>query len=127
TEARTRAQDEGRPYRFAVMDNSGSFRVAPDTPEFWDDASDNAAPNDPGQAALVVEGSLPSKVQFSAGETGAAPCGKWVPAVTFPPDGSAREDAEVAFPTRGAQPVVLRVRALTGAVTAALPEEANPQ
>src|SRR5438094_6737810 len=35
-EARSRAVAEGRPYRFAIMENTGKFRVAPDSPEFWD-------------------------------------------------------------------------------------------
>src|SRR5688572_33363402 len=36
TEARARAIEDGRAYRFAVEPGTGKFRVAPDQSEFWD-------------------------------------------------------------------------------------------
>src|ERR1700677_4854048 len=35
-EARTRAIDTGTPVRFAVMKDKEKYRIAPDTPEYWD-------------------------------------------------------------------------------------------
>src|SRR5438045_428621 len=39
--ARSRALDEGRPYRFAVVPNQGNFRIAPDSSDFWSGNSDS--------------------------------------------------------------------------------------
>src|SRR5262249_12697428 len=41
-EARAHAMNEGRTYRFAVVNNSGNYRLAPDSSEFW--ASNSGAP-----------------------------------------------------------------------------------
>jgi Tfp pilus assembly protein FimT len=107
-QARSRAIEEGRPYRFTALPGTGRFRLAPDqTGSGAAPASDSA-----GQAG-VVEGSLPEGVTFSG--AGAAD-GSGEP-IVFLPDGTARDDAEVMFQVRGARPTALRLRALTGAVT----------
>jgi Tfp pilus assembly protein FimT len=115
-DARSRAIEEGRPYRFSVMSNSGKFRLAPDSPEFWDGASGStppAAPGDAPQDALVIEDELQGDVLFNATDGGGE---TWSNPVIFLPDGTARDDAEVAFAQGGAS-VVLRLRAVTGTVT----------
>lgn len=122
SDARTHATEERRPYRFAIKDNTGSFRIAPDTDEFWDDGEEDLLAND--QEAFVLEGSLPDRVYFgssdASGADGAAQ--EWRKLVTFQPDGSASDDVEVSFATSGASPVILRLRATTGtATTVALP------
>src|SRR5690349_19359062 len=33
--ARAQAMNDGIPYRFSVMPNTGNFRIAPDLPDFW--------------------------------------------------------------------------------------------
>jgi hypothetical protein len=131
--ARARASDEGRPYRFAIVPNKGNFRIAPDDHNFWGGgdvpASDEGAP-----PPLIQEEALPKGVRFatpdmtangppvSPGGESALPAGSiepsvWVGVVTFLPGGTAREDVEMTFFARGARPMTLRLRGLTGVVT----------
>jgi prepilin-type N-terminal cleavage/methylation domain-containing protein len=120
SKARTRAVEERRAYRFAVKDNSGTFRVAPDTPEFWGDSEgmDDGLNAD----ALVYENSLPDRVVFvpnseSGGEGQASD--DWRTVVTFLPDGSASEDAELCLRTSGTSPTTLKLNGSTCAVSTA--------
>ena len=64
-EMRARAMAEGRPYRFAVTENTGKFRVAPDDDAYW---SARAASEDDDKP-LIVEGELPEGVLFTTSET----------------------------------------------------------
>jgi type II secretory pathway pseudopilin PulG len=131
-DARTRAINENRPYRFAVEPNGSSYRVAPDQPEYWDGS--NSPADDPNGAGMVLEKSLPAGVRFSInGEASAnvpdeptsdslaekpvAQGTSWSPAVTFLPDGTAREDVKVVFTVRGCTPTTLQLRGLTGNVS----------
>lgn len=130
-EARARAMDEGRPYRFAVVPNQGNFRIAPDSADFWSGNGDAASNSD--APPLVLEETLPKRVRFVTSDTpqeeNASPGGegtpgsdrvdpsKWTRVVTFLPDGSARDDVEIVFQSRGARPLRLKLRGLTGAVT----------
>lgn len=128
-EARAHAMNEGRIYRFAVVTNQGAYRLAPDTAEFWSGANTPPAPaaGDSSTPTYSVEDALPKGVRFAmmddlpaSGQAGggqAADSGPWTPVAYFLPDGSAREDVEIAFTASRAQPLVVRLRALTGAVT----------
>lgn len=131
-QARAQAINEGRAYRFALVSGKGNFRIAPDSPDYW---SGGEPPADPGSSTppLVLEETLPKGVRFvpiedfqgsSAGPAGDAGVpssgddhGPWSNAVTFLPDGTASEDKELVFTTTGAQPIVVKLRALTGAAT----------
>lgn len=107
TETRSRAMQERRAYRFAIKENTGKFRIAPDSAEFWEGGARSDG------EVLVVESDLPSRVQFGKSEAGAG--GQdWQTLVTFLPDGSAQEDVEVPLSTRGSRIVTLRLRAVTG-------------
>ncbi len=124
-QARAQAMEEGRPYRFAVVPNTGQYRVAPDDPEFWS----GGARGD--KNTLVLVGQLPRGVSFSVGGAGGSNNGpEWEgrspPAadpsayqspIVFLPDGSAREDAEVLFSVQGQRPRVLCLRGMTGSVS----------
>src|SRR5205823_5567068 len=59
-QARSRAIDEGRPYRFSAVPGTGRFSVAPDQPA--------PGSNSSGQVS-GIEGSLPEGVSFSAVST----------------------------------------------------------
>ena len=131
-DARGRAIEEGRPYRFAVEPEGSSFRVAPDQNEYWD-GSGGTPENDPNGKGLVLEKSLPGGVRFTvngeaAANTPAEPTGdsldekpvtasNWSTAVVFLPDGTAREDVQVQFSVRGCKPTSLQLRGLTGNVS----------
>jgi len=130
--ARARAIEEGRPYRFAVEPSGTAFRVAPDDQSYWD-GSGGGSSNDPNGRGYVLEKSLPSGVRMTVNGDAALPDesagadsmeekpvpqgAQWTPAIVFLPDGTAREDVKVSFRVRGCKPVALVVRAMTGNVT----------
>jgi hypothetical protein len=128
--ARSRAVNDGQSYRFAVVFGKGNYRIAPDSADAWsggDGAANSTTP------PLIVEDALPKGVCFTNSGPGGGgdlspssdtvlPPGSvdpasYTPTAVFLPDGTARDDVEITFVTRGAQPVVLRLRALTGIVT----------
>jgi type II secretory pathway pseudopilin PulG len=132
-DARARAIEEGRPYRFAIEPEGSAFRVAPDHPDYWD-GTNNVPQDDPNGAGLVLEKSLPGGVRFTVNGEGAmteaddasndsfeektVTTSNWSPAVIFLPDGTAREDVKVEFRVRGCKPASLQLRGLTGNVSA---------
>jgi prepilin-type N-terminal cleavage/methylation domain-containing protein len=127
-EARTRAVNEGRAYRFAVVRNRGNFRIAPDSPEFW---SGGAGASD---SVMVVEDALPRGIRFTFGNGNSEPLTSdtilqpeavgpdlWTSVVTFLPDGTAtaldgneQGEVRVIFQARNAATVLLKLRTLTG-------------
>jgi prepilin-type N-terminal cleavage/methylation domain-containing protein len=135
-QARARAIEEGRPYRFAVVADAGAFRVAPDQADYW---TGSPPAEDPHGKGLVLEESLPKGVRFSLGSDsaqGAAgdeeddPVGDlngrksaatspdaYSTAAVFLPDGTARDDVLILFEVRGTRPVSIHLRGMTGAVT----------
>jgi Tfp pilus assembly protein FimT len=133
-QARSHAMDEGRPYRFSVIPEKNNFRIAPDSSQFWG-GSDNAAGANSADQAFILEDTLPKGVRFSYGQPGdnnsasplsadtntaspSADSGSWASVATFLPDGTARADVEIVFQSKGARPVILTLRALTGVVSA---------
>jgi prepilin-type N-terminal cleavage/methylation domain-containing protein len=132
-QGRARAMNDGRVYRFSVVPNKGNYRLAPDSADFWAGDSNAAQASDPGNPPLVLEGALPKGVRFSLTKNGpgtdqnpgsdtilpegSVESSAWSTAVTFLPDGTSREDVELVFQARGAQPVVIKLRGLTGVVT----------
>jgi prepilin-type N-terminal cleavage/methylation domain-containing protein len=118
-DARTRAIEEGRPYRFATQPD-GQYKVAPDTSEFWSGSSETTAGdvNNSDTPPLVIEESLPQGLKFAdESNSGDADSGSWQTAIKFLPDGTANADKTITIQADGYRPVQLRVRALTGAVT----------
>jgi prepilin-type N-terminal cleavage/methylation domain-containing protein len=129
-QARNQAMEEGRPYRLAVIPGKGNYRIGPDSPDYWS-GGDGPAASDPNGAAPVHEDALPQGVTFTTdpnqgapepGEDtalapGSASPDQWATVMVFLPDGSAQDDVQMTFRARAANPVVLRVRALTGVIT----------
>jgi type II secretory pathway pseudopilin PulG len=140
--ARSQAIDEGRPYRFAVVPNKGNFRIAPDSSDYWT-SNASPAPSDPANPPLVLSETLPRGMRFNTADVPAGsisakgeasslppasvPPGTWSTKAVFFPDGTAREDVEIIFGAAGTREIMLRLRALTGAVTvrASRPKEAR--
>jgi Tfp pilus assembly protein FimT len=120
-EARARAVADGRPYRFAVMENTGKFRVAPDSPEFWDGTATDFSSSDGSRPPLVVEDNLPKEMRFlgSPNAAGAAQgqSHDWTCPIVFMPDGNAQQDAEIVFGGAQGKPLVLRIKGATGVST----------
>lgn len=129
--ARAYAIDEGRPYRFAIIPNQGNFRVAPDSPEFWSGGGQAQSPGDSSNPPLVLNKTLPKGLRFSAPDAApAAALGTesslppesvnpemWSSRTVFLPDGTASQDVEIIFGADGTMGLVMKLRALTGAVT----------
>jgi prepilin-type N-terminal cleavage/methylation domain-containing protein len=116
TEARAHAIEDGRPYRFAVQPGTGKFKVAPDADGFWDGSQ--AAPDDGDNPPYTQEGELPNGIQFDV-PADLPSAGGWSTVVVFNPDGGCSQDVEVALKEddEDGPPVVVRVRAMTGAVS----------
>lgn len=131
-QARAHAIDEGRPYRFAIVPNQGNFRVAPDSPDFWGSSGQGqASPGDPSTPPFNLSKALPKGLRFSAPDA-PAPAGvqgesslpedsvspdMWSSRTVFLPDGTASQDVEIVFGAPGTMGLVMKLRALTGAVT----------
>jgi Tfp pilus assembly protein FimT len=119
SEMRLRAMNDARPYRFAFRENSTTFRIAPDSPEFW--GEEGSSSNEPNQA-LVIEENLPGEILFCRSEAKDVPIKadsnqSWTRALTFLPDGTAREDVQLSFGKAGSRSQTLRVQGAIGAVT----------
>jgi Tfp pilus assembly protein FimT len=126
---RAHAIEEGQAYRFSVVLGKGNFRLAPDSPEYWEGG--NPTPSGNGPQPVVVAGALPRGVTFANGAGGnAAPGGanpdtvlasvspgQYQTLAVFLPDGTARDDVEIRFNVRGAAPAVIRLRSMTGVVS----------
>jgi type II secretory pathway pseudopilin PulG len=131
SEAQAHAVNEGRAYRFAVIPGRGNYRVAPDSAEFWA-GNGGGARSDSDNPPYVLEKSLPRGMVFpdqngsvpnnvteeeTALPDGSVSVNQWVTQVTFLPDGTAQDDAEVLLEYPGTRPIILRLRALTGSTT----------
>jgi prepilin-type N-terminal cleavage/methylation domain-containing protein len=127
SEARARAINEGRPYRFSVEPGGSHFRVAPDSAIYWPNSTPS---NDPDGKGYILEQALPTGVRFAVGDAPPAaagaqeptkedskPSGNWSTAVVFLPDGTARDDVKISFQLRGVRPKAIVLRGLTGNVT----------
>jgi type II secretory pathway pseudopilin PulG len=128
---RAHSTEEGVPYRFSVVPGQGNYRLAPDSGDYW--TGSTPAPANPDNPPAVVEDALPKGVTFSMGGNGPAPAadaneetsrpvgqvdsGSWSTVAVFLPDGTARDDVQILFQVKGAQPMGIFLRAVTGAVT----------
>jgi prepilin-type N-terminal cleavage/methylation domain-containing protein len=134
--ARSRAIEEGHPYRFAIIPGEGRFRVAPDSGAYW---SGNGPSDDAGPPPLIQEDALPKGIRFASADSAAATDagnaqqesgggGPWTSVATFLPDGTAREDVLIEFSQRGGgRPLVLKLRGLTGVVRLEHPVNGEPR
>jgi hypothetical protein len=130
--ARAHAIDEGRPYRFAIIPGQGNLRVAPDSSDFWGTGGQAEGPVDQDHPAFILTQTLPKGLRFSAADAASPPPTQqgpsslpedaispemWSTRTVFLPDGTATEDVEIIFGADGTMGRVLKLRALTGAVT----------
>ncbi len=133
-EARARAVNDARPYRFSLALDYGNFRVAPDSPEFWSGGDAPSSMNG-GVPPLVIDDALPKGVRFRNLEAlaggadangdsmlppGAVDAGAWSATIIFLPDGTVRteqEYLEVGIQAPSTRPLVVRLRSLTGVST----------
>src|SRR5262245_5855741 len=123
TEARARAIEDGRAYRFAVEPGTGKFRVAPDAAAFWDGSGGGSTDED--AAPHVQEDQLPSGIVFDVPQD-LPEDGGWTIVAVFNPDGSCQADVEITLKEDDdSAPIVVHVRAMTGAITVRKKTEAK--
>ena len=119
-DCRSHAMEEGIPYRFAIQPDTGKFKIAPETQDNWDDATElSEASDDPENQPLVKEDELPEKVVFNLGvgnNSSMSSSGGWTKIGTFLPNGSCREDIYIVFKMDGLLPLALKLRGITGTV-----------
>lgn len=104
SQSRSKAMSEGRSYRFAYQENSGKFRIAPDSPEYWSEGGESV--DDSEEKAWILESELPGGTEFGTVEdgdhSGASGSGKWTHKATFQANGTAKvigrdgQDAELS-------------------------------
>jgi prepilin-type N-terminal cleavage/methylation domain-containing protein len=129
-EARERAIQDGIAYRFSLVPGTRHFRIAPDRADYW--TGSRPDPDDPSNPPLILERSLPKNVVFNVnGGDNSAPTAptdnrsssseddpvdpsQYVTVTVFLPVGTAQNDVELRLETKGASPLTLRLRALTG-------------
>jgi prepilin-type N-terminal cleavage/methylation domain-containing protein len=114
-EARAAAIEDGRSYKFGVQKETGKFRVAPASSfvEVANLGEDSAPP-------YVQDGELKSGIKFDlTGKDDLPGEGEWTIVAQFNPDGTCEKDVEITLSDTDPDipPRVVRVRAMTGAVT----------
>jgi len=97
-EARAKAIEQGKPYRFQVLDST-SFRVAPDDDFDGDGKMEDTLPRD------VTFGTPDNK---AANQDGTA-------SIIFLPDGTTTTDLDLPLNSQGCAPVTLKLNKTTGA------------
>jgi prepilin-type N-terminal cleavage/methylation domain-containing protein len=108
---RSNAQDKGQTYKFGYKEDSGKFRIAPDSDEYWgeDEQPDDAV--------------LPGEIKFKTGSS-AGSSGSWTMLQTCFADGSvSNNDVTISLEKTGSPTITLKMRGATGAVSS----EGNPQ
>jgi len=120
------AVEESRPYRFAVIPNSGKFKIEPYNGSLQDrdTAFLNPDASATNKSGLVIEDKLPEGIRFGTKDQPAntdggteSDGGEYVTIAIFLPDGTTQDYVEITFGTKGSAQVTLRLRAFTGSAT----------
>lgn len=112
--ARSRAMEEGRPYRVAISQDGKRIRRGPDTQDF----AEVSAFGHPDSSASIVDFAFEYvTAEVIAEQTDMAPesVGGWITIATLQPDGTCREDSVlVLIKEENNGQIRVRVRGLTG-------------
>jgi type II secretory pathway pseudopilin PulG len=117
-EARSRAMEDGRPWRVGFLPNTGIYQLAPEDAPCW---------SNPDKASVegveLIRGELPKEIIIALSYGGIADQketpsagGTWETMGIYLAEGYAREDATVYFGKPGLAPMRLQLRGLTGVV-----------
>ncbi|MSU80113.1 MAG: prepilin-type N-terminal cleavage/methylation domain-containing protein [Gemmataceae bacterium] len=125
TDARSKAMEDGRPWRLAYLANTGYFQLAPEESMEWE-----AVQQSNTKQTDVIRDELPKDILFVAspddlvGKREAGTVGNmWETIAIYMPNGSARDDSLTYFGKVGVAPARARLRALTGSITIELPRD----
>jgi prepilin-type N-terminal cleavage/methylation domain-containing protein len=125
TKARNKAKEEGCSYKFCIKVNTGSYRIAPDSDEYWGGTGGSANSSNSNSSApegKVIEGKLPEKVCFSPPQGLSKSDGAgsdWSTVATFLSDGTAVDDAQVGIAVEGHNPLLINLKGATGSISSA--------
>jgi len=118
-DARSRAMEDGRPWRVAYLPGSGVIQFAPEESQEWQQMAQQ-----PTEQVDLMRDVLPTDIVFGktmeeiSGNTGdASPGNSWETLAVYLPAGDAREDHVAYFGKTGYLPRRVLLRGLTGAVT----------
>jgi prepilin-type N-terminal cleavage/methylation domain-containing protein len=130
-DARSKALEQGRPWKLACIANTGVFQLAPEEASDWDSADQQ-----PQQKMELIRDHLPTDIIFATSESDIAgskdqlpASGRWETIAVYLPEGGARDDTILYFGKTGLMPMRVRVRGLTGVATvemAIAPREDQP-
>jgi prepilin-type N-terminal cleavage/methylation domain-containing protein len=115
-EARSRAMEDGRPWRIGCIPGTGMIQVAPEDSQEWAHPSQDII-----EMIDLIRDQLPGDLIFGlsmdeiAGGS-ASSGGGWETMAVYLPGGDAREDRTVYFGATGFYPRRVSLRCLTGAV-----------
>ena len=118
-ETRALAMEQGKPYRFTYVVNTGRWQIAAEDDKAWESV-------EAGEIDLVdlQRGELPREVVFCKDDSAlsdpdAQPAagGGWEEGVVYFSNGSALDDVTITFGKAGLPPMQVRLRGLTGAVS----------
>lgn len=117
-EARSRAMEDGRPWRVAMLSGTGVIQLAPEESADWEQVAQDSI-----EKIDLIRDQLPPDIVFAltsegiASSSGAPSAGSsWETIAVYLPAGDAREDRTVYFGNAGFLPRRAIVRGLTGAV-----------
>jgi prepilin-type N-terminal cleavage/methylation domain-containing protein len=123
-EARSKAMEEGRPWKLAFIAGTGSYQYAPEDSTEWNNTATDAV-----EKIDVVRDELPKDIVFAvnrddivSSQGGSSPGSGWETIAVYQSDGSARDDTTSYFGKAGQAPMRAKLRALTGAVTIETPK-----
>lgn len=117
-DARARAMDEGRPWKFGYIPGANIYQIAPEDSDEW-----NASARDAAIKAGLLRDELPPETYFGRkyedimfGSEPPNAESNWETGAIFLADGSARDDAEVYVGKPGMPPMKIALRGITGTV-----------
>ena len=138
-DAQAHAMNEGQAYRFAIVPGQRDIRIAPDSSDYWSGGGTPAqSSNDNTDPPLAYGSKLPAGMAINIGSDAVAGTSgtetekdsaankdssanldpaAYTSAAVLLPDGSARDDVDLAMSRNGVRVVVIHLRALTGSVT----------
>ncbi len=131
SKARSKAIEDGIPYRFAIYLDGKRVRIAPDTFESLGELPTAADDDDATSGPVIREDDLPVGVTATVTTSdddggGTQDQSGWKRVATFLPDGTCREDAvEVTVSETGVSSVIIRLRGITGLCTVSRGEQSQ--
>jgi type IV fimbrial biogenesis protein FimT len=114
-DAKSRAMDDGIPYRLSMSEDGKTLQIAPDDPTAAADLGHPATPSqDKLPDGILVKVMPQDGVDATVDQTG------WVRIATFTPDGTCREDSVdvqvIETDNKASVPIRIHIRGTTGVI-----------